>query len=74
MRAYRREVIGKVDWTENTGLSAELLMRPTARGYDVRELPIEYGERTGETTLDPLAGGVAIAASIARVGVQERLR
>ena len=74
MRAYRREVIGKIDWTENTGLSAELLMRPTARGYDVRELPIEYGERTGATTLDPLAGGLAIAASIARVGVQERLR
>ncbi|MFB6075437.1 MAG: dolichyl-phosphate hexose transferase [Haloarculaceae archaeon] len=74
MRAYRREVIEKIEWTENTGLSAELLLRPLARGYDVREVPIEYGERAGETTLDPLAGGAAIAASVLTVGVRERLR
>jgi hypothetical protein len=40
----------------------------------VTELPIDYRERAGETTLDPIAGGAAIAASILRVGVQERLR
>ena len=28
MRAYRREVIEGIEWTENTGLSAELLLRP----------------------------------------------
>ena len=61
-----------VSWTENTGLSAELLMRPLARGYDVRERPIRYGERAGETTLDPLSGGAAIATSILRVGIEER--
>jgi len=74
MRAYRREVLEKIEWTENTGLSAELLMRPLARDYDVRELPIDYRERAGETTLDPLAGGAAIATSIVRVAIEERLR
>ncbi|WP_254543843.1 dolichyl-phosphate hexose transferase [Halomarina pelagica] len=74
MRAYRREVVDRIEWTENTGLSAELLVRPVVRGYAVRELPIEYGERAGETTLDPLSGGAAIATSIVRVGLEERVR
>jgi glycosyltransferase involved in cell wall biosynthesis len=74
MRAYRREVIEKIQWTENTGLSAELLMRPLARGYDVREVPIGYRERAGETKLDPLQGGAAIAKSILKVGLEERFR
>jgi glycosyltransferase involved in cell wall biosynthesis len=74
MRAYRREVIEEIEWTENTGLSAELLIRPLARGYAVREVPIDYGERLGETTLDPLAGGAAIARSILSVCVEERRR
>jgi len=74
MRAYRKEVIRNVRWTENTGLSAELLIRPLMRGYDVREEPIAYAERAGETKLDPLAGGYAIAKSIVKVPIQERLR
>lgn len=74
MRAYRREVIEDIEWTENTGLSAELLVRPLARGYDVHETPIEYGERLGETTLDPLSGGKDIARSILTVGLEERRR
>jgi len=73
MRAYRRAVVESITWTENTGLSAELLMRPVARNYDVREVEIPYGERRGETKLDPLAGGVAIGTSILRVGLEERL-
>lgn len=74
MRAYRREVVEEIDWTENTGLSAELLIRPVMRDYDVREIPIEYHERAGETKLDPFAGGAAIAKSIVKVGLQEQLR
>ncbi|MFP4631882.1 MAG: dolichyl-phosphate hexose transferase [Halobacteriales archaeon] len=74
MRAYRREVIDEIEWTENTGLSAELLIRPIMRGYDVVEVPIEYDDRLGETKLDPLAGGAAIAKSIIKVPVQEHLR
>ncbi|MFB6352827.1 MAG: dolichyl-phosphate hexose transferase [Halobacteriales archaeon] len=74
MRAYRRAVIEAIEWTENTGLSAELLIRPLMRGYDVVELPIDYRERAGETTLDPLSGGAAIAWSILTVGLEERVR
>jgi len=74
MRAYRRDLLQKIRWTENTGLSAELLMRPLMRGYDVRERPIDYDERRGETKLDPFEGGAAIAKSILKVAVEERLR
>jgi glycosyltransferase involved in cell wall biosynthesis len=74
MRAYRREVVEEIEWTENTGLSAELLMRPLMRGYDVREHPIEYAERKGETKLDPIQGGAEIAKSILTVGLEERFR
>lgn len=72
MRAYRRGVIKNITWTENTGLSAELLIRPLMREYAVKELPIEYAERAGETKLDPLTGGAAIIKSILSVCIQER--
>ncbi len=74
MRAYRREVIRDIAWTENTGLSAELLIRPLMRGYDVRERQIDYDEREGETKLDPFSGGAAIAKSIVKVCLEERRR
>jgi glycosyltransferase involved in cell wall biosynthesis len=74
MRAYRREVVRSIRWTENTGLSAELLIRPLMRRYEVREEPIEYDERAGETKLDPVSGGYAIAKSIPKVSLEERLR
>jgi len=72
MRAYRRDVVESIEWTENTGLSAELLIRPLMRGYDVREHPIAYRERAGETKLDPIEGGAAIAKSIVKVCLEER--
>ncbi|MFC6889285.1 dolichyl-phosphate hexose transferase [Halorubrum trueperi] len=74
MRAYRREVVEGIEWTENTGLSAELLIRPLMRGYEVREHPIDYAERLGETKLDPIEGGAAIAKSIVTVCLEEQLR
>ncbi|MFC6988807.1 dolichyl-phosphate hexose transferase [Haloplanus sp. GCM10025708] len=74
MRAYRRELLHDIDWTENTGLSAELLVRPLMRGYRVKELPIDYRERAGETKLDPLRGGAAIGWSILSVCLEERFR
>ena len=74
MRAYRRDLLHEIEWTENTGLSAELLLRPVMRGYDVVETAIGYDERVGETTLDPIAGGAAIATSILRVCAEERRR
>jgi len=72
MRAYRRELLHRIEWTENTGLSAELLMRPVARNDRVTEVPIAYDERAGETKLDPIRGGAAIAKSILRIGIEER--
>ena len=74
MRAYHRDVVQDIEWTENTGLSAELLLRPLLRGYRVREVPIDYDERLGDTTLDPLSGGASIAKSILAVSLAERLR
>jgi len=72
MRAYRRELLHDIEWTENTGLSAELLIRPLMRGYEIREEPIPYRERAGETKLDPFGGGAAIAKSIVKVNLEER--
>ncbi|GGJ13807.1 glycosyl transferase family 2 [Halobellus salinus] len=72
MRAYRRDLLHDIEWTENTGLSAELLLRPLIRGYRVREEPIPYRERAGETKLDPLGGGAAIAKSIVKICLEER--
>ena len=69
MCAYR--LLHDTGWTENTGLSAELLLRPL-RGYQVREEPTTYRGRAGETKLDPLGGGAAIAKSIVKVCLEER--
>jgi glycosyltransferase involved in cell wall biosynthesis len=73
MRAYHRDVVEDVEWTQNTGLSAELLIRPVCREYDVIEEPIQYAERLGETKLDPLEGGAEILGSILKVSAEERL-
>lgn len=73
MRAYHESVVREIGWTENTGLSAELLLRPVCREYDVIEEPIAYAERLGETKLDPLQGGAEIAGSILKVALEERL-
>jgi glycosyltransferase involved in cell wall biosynthesis len=64
MRAYRREVVHSITWTENVGLSAELLFRPALRGYKIIEIPIDYRPRLGETKLNPFTGGPGIFKSI----------
>jgi len=64
MRAYRREVVVGIDWTENIGLSAELLFRPAKKGFRIIEIPIPYRKRVGVTKLDPLTGGMKILKSI----------
>jgi len=64
MRAYRRKVIHSINWTENVGLSAELLFRPALRGFKIIEIPIDYRPRIGETKLNPLTGGLGIFKSI----------
>jgi len=74
MRAYCGDLIEEITWTENTGLSAELLLRPVMRGYEIREEPIAYDERLGETKLDPFSGGAEIGRSIVKVCLEERRR
>lgn len=74
MRAYHEHVVESIRWTENTGLSAELLVRPAMRGRRVRQEPIAYDERLGETKLDPFSGGAEIGKSILKVCIEERLR
>jgi glycosyltransferase involved in cell wall biosynthesis len=69
MRAYRKEVVHSIDWTENVGLSAELIFRPALRGFKIIEIPIDYRPRIGETKLNPLSGGLGIFKSIIKYWV-----
>jgi glycosyltransferase involved in cell wall biosynthesis len=53
MRAYRRKTIHGFAWqTDAPALPVELLLLPMRSGLRVREIPIAYGERIGESTLD----------------------
>ena len=52
MRAYRKSMIDAVKWTpQGPALPVEMLLVPFRRGYKVAEIPIEYRERIGNTTL-----------------------
>jgi glycosyltransferase involved in cell wall biosynthesis len=52
MRAYRRSAIHRLSWlVDAPALPVELLLLPMRTGLTVREVPIHYGERIGETTL-----------------------
>lgn len=53
MRAYRRDLLHEIDWHLNaSALPVELLLKPIKKKYRVKEVPIEYRPRIGETTLD----------------------
>jgi glycosyltransferase involved in cell wall biosynthesis len=69
MRAYRKEVIHSINWTENVGLSAELLFRPALKKYKIIEISIDYRERLGETKLNPITGGIGIFKSIMKYAI-----
>jgi len=52
MRAYRKSMIDAVRWNANgPALPVDMLVVPYRMGYRVTEVPIEYRERIGETTL-----------------------
>jgi glycosyltransferase involved in cell wall biosynthesis len=52
MRAYRKSMIDAVQWTpKGPALPVDMLVIPFRRGYRVIEIPIDYRERIGETTL-----------------------
>ena len=52
MRAYRKSMIDAVKWDPNgPALPVDMIVIPHRLGYRVVDVPIEYRERIGETTL-----------------------
>jgi glycosyltransferase involved in cell wall biosynthesis len=52
MRAYRKSMIDALEWDPNgPALPVDMLVLPFRRGYKVVEVPIEYRERIGASTL-----------------------
>ena len=52
MRAYRKSMIDAVSWDPSgPALPVDMLILPYRRGFRVTEVPIEYRERIGTTTL-----------------------
>lgn len=52
MRAYRKSMIDKVQWvSRGPALPVDMLVIPYRRGFHVTEIPIDYRERIGNTTL-----------------------
>lgn len=52
MRAYRKSMIDMVRWNEHgPALPVDMLVIPFRMGFKVAEIPIDYRERIGDTTL-----------------------
>lgn len=52
MRAYRKSMIEKMRWQpKGPALPVDMFVIPYRLGYRVTEIPIDYRERIGETTL-----------------------
>jgi len=52
MRAYRKSMIDAVAWNANgPALPVDMLIIPYRKGFRVTEIPIEYRERIGASTL-----------------------
>lgn len=52
MRAYRKSMIDAVQWNPHgPALPVDMYVIPFRRGFRVTEIPIDYRERIGETTL-----------------------
>ncbi|MDD5317931.1 MAG: glycosyltransferase family 2 protein [Candidatus ainarchaeum sp.] len=69
MRAFRREVIHSFEWTENVGLSLELLFKPARAGCRIAEIQIDYRERMGQVKLNPITGGMGMAKTLLKYRV-----
>jgi len=68
MRIYRRETIHRLTWRVDVpALPVELLLLPIRAGLRVREMPIGYRERIGETTLARWSGAKWTVVRILRV-------
>ena len=52
MRAYRKTMIDQVQWNpRGPALPVDMYVIPYRRGFRVKEIPIDYRERIGTTTL-----------------------
>ena len=52
MRAYRKSMIDNVQWTaKGAALPVDMYVIPHRLGYRIAEIPIDYRERIGTTTL-----------------------
>jgi glycosyltransferase involved in cell wall biosynthesis len=52
MRAYRKTMIDKVQWiSRGPALPVDMYVIPHRMGFKIAEIPIDYKERIGETTL-----------------------
>ena len=58
MRAVRRDVLPRLD-LRTTGMefASEMVIRATQEGLEIRQFPIAYGVRGGESKLSPLRDG-----------------
>jgi hypothetical protein len=57
-RAYRRSIIDEFQWdTSGFAFPVDLLFWPANAGFVVKELPIPYRDRVGETTLNRWTSG-----------------
>ena len=55
MRAYRKRMIDETAFdAKGSALPVELLLKPLAQGRRLKTIFIDYDERVGESTLDPL--------------------
>jgi len=55
MRAYRKKMIDETAFdAKGSALPVELLLKPLAQGRRLKTIFIDYDERVGESTLDPL--------------------
>lgn len=59
MRAYTRRLIHSIDWNlQGPALPVELLIRSIKHGYKFIEIPIDYHERVGNSTLNKFSSTV----------------
>lgn len=67
MRVYNANRLREIVWTKpDLGFTVELLIYPAALGWKLKELPIQYRERIGESQLMKLASAKATVVSIGR--------
>lgn len=74
MRAYRRSMLQALRWDPNgAALPVELVLLPERLGYRVVHIPIDYHERIGKTTLNPVDSTLWTFKRIWRVARQPKV-